>query len=93
MPWKSLNQAFADESTDTIYFLSDGKPNKDHQSGSWSSSDFDNVANHYVSLNASRVESGSKSIKINSTSVGLDSEWMQLLSSRTTGEYIKVDDI
>merc|ERR1712224_500210 len=29
MPWSSLDQAFADRSTDTVYFLSDGKPNLD----------------------------------------------------------------
>jgi hypothetical protein len=93
MPWTSLNQAFGDNLTDTIYFLSDGKPNRDPNSGYWGTNDYGNVANHYASLNASRVESGQKPIKINSTSVGLDSEWMQLLSSRTSGEYIKVDDI
>ena len=93
MPWTSLNQAFGDNLTDTIYFLSDGKPNRDPNSGYWGTNDYDNVANYYASLNAARVESGDKPIKINSTSDGLDSEWMQLLSSRTSGEYIKVDDI
>ena len=93
MPWSSLNQAFGDDSTDTIYFLSDGKPNRDPNSGYWGTNDYDNVANYYASLNASRIDSGNKPIKVNSTSVGLDSDWMQLLSSRTSGEYIKVDDI
>ena len=93
MPWNPLDDAFSDDLTDTVYFLSDGKPNKDRSSGSWNSSDYDKVADHYASLNASRISAGDKAIKINSTSVGLDSEWMQLLSSKTSGEYIKVDDM
>ena len=93
MPWESLDDAFSDRHTDTIYFLSDGKPNKDHNGYTWSSNDYDSVANHYAELNAARVSAGEKSIKLNSTSVGLDSEWMQILSSKTSGEYIKVDDV
>ena len=93
MPWTSLDDAFSDTSTDTIYFLSDGKPNKDRRNRSWSSSDYDNIADHYAGRNSDRVIAGDKSIKINSTSVGLHSEWMQILSSKTSGEYIKVDDV
>ena len=93
MPWESLNQAFEDVVTDTVYFLSDGKPNYDQNSGSWSSSDYDTVADYYAGRNATRVSNGKRSIKINSTSVELDSEWMQLLSSKTSGEYIKVEDL
>jgi len=93
MPWDSLNQAFTDDRTDTVYFLSDGQPNRDPSYGSWSRNDYDNVADYYAGLNASRLTNGSRSIKINSTSVGLNSEWMQLLSSKTSGEYIKVDNL
>ena len=93
MPWRSLDQAFADGITDTVYFLSDGKPNYDQDSGSWRSDDYETVAEYYAGLNATRVSGGKRSIKINSTSVGLDSEWMQLLSSKTSGEYIKVEDL
>ena len=93
MPWDSLDQAFADASTDTIYFLSDGKPNYNQSDGRWESDDYETVANHYAELNASRITNGNDSIKINSTSVGLDSTWMELLSSKTSGAYIKVDDV
>ena len=93
MPWNTLDDAFSDNLTDTIYFLSDGKPNKDRNNGEWRSNDYDNVANHYAALNAARLNNGVTSIKLNSTSVGLDSEWMQILSSKTSGEYIKVDDV
>ena len=93
MPWESLDQAYTDDVTDTIYFLSDGKPNYDQNSASWSSSDYETVANYYAALNGTRVTDGKRAIKINSTSVGLDSEWMQLLSSKTSGEYIKVDNL
>ena len=93
MPWSTLDDAFEDNLTDTIYFLSDGKPNKDRSDSTWSSNDYDNVANYYAALNAARVSDGVTSIKLNSTSVGLDSEWMQILSSKTSGEYIKVDDV
>jgi len=93
MPWRSLDQAYADGITDTVYFLSDGKPNKDQNSNNWTSSDYETVADYYAGLNATRVTNGNRSIKINSTSVGLDSEWMQLLSSKTSGEYIKVEDL
>ena len=57
------------------------------------SSDYDMVADYYAGLNATKVTNGKRSIKINSTSVELDSEWMQLLSSKTSGEYIKVEDL
>ena len=93
MPWDTLDNAFNDRYTDTIYFLSDGQPNKGRNGYSWSSNDYDSVANYYAALNANRVKAGHKSIKLNSTSVGLDSEWMQILSSQTSGEYIKVDDV
>ena len=93
MPWGSLDQANTDNLTDTIYFLSDGKPNYDQNSTSWSSSDYETVANYFAALNCKRITEGKCAIKINSTSVGLDSEWMQLLSSKTSGEYTKVDDI
>ena len=93
IPWDSLDQAFEDDDTDTVYFLSDGKPNSDQNLGSWTSDDYETVAEYYAGLNASRVTSGKRPIKINSTSVGLNSEWMQLLSSKTSGEYIKVDDL
>ncbi len=93
MPWDPLDQAFSDNLTDTIYFLSDGKPNKDRNGGSWSNSDFETVTDHYAGLNASRISGGDKAIKINATSVGLNSTWMQLLSSKTSGEYVKVDDL
>ena len=93
MPWNTLDDAFSDKLTDTIYFLSDGKPNKDRNGYSWSSNDYDSVADHYAGLNADRVEAGDQAIKLNTTSVGLDSEWMQILSGKTSGEYIKVDDV
>ena len=93
MPWNTQDNAFGDNLTDTIYFLSDGKPNKDRNGSTWRSDDYDNVADHYAELNEERVNRGVASIKLNSTSVGLDSEWMQILSSRTSGEYIKVDDV
>ena len=93
MPWNTLDDAFGDNLTDTIYFLSDGKPNKDRSGSPWSSNDYDSVANYYAALNAAREDSEVTAIKLNSTSVGLDSEWMQILSSRTSGEYIKVDDV
>jgi len=93
MPWNTLDDAFGDNLTDTIYFLSDGKPNRDRNGNTWSSYDYDSIANYYAALNTTREENGVTSIKLNSTSVGLDSEWMQILSSKTSGEYIKVDDI
>ena len=66
---------------------------KDRNGGSWSNSDFETVTDHYAGLNASRISGGDKAIKINATSVGLNSTWMQLLSSKTSGEYVKVDDL
>ena len=93
MPWDTLDDAFRDNLTDTIYFLSDGKPNKDRNGSGWSSDDYESIAEHYAALNVARVNAGDRSIKLNSTSVGLDSEWMQILSSKTSGEYIKVDDV
>ena len=86
-PWEGLDEAFADHNTDTLYFLSDGEPNYDRNRGRWTTADHDTTANYYSGLNNNR-EIG---LKVNSTALGLQSNWMQSLAGKTTGDYLHID--
>ena len=85
-PWDAM-QAFGDDEVDTLYLLSDGKPNKDRNGGSWSSYDYNSTANYYANQNEDR----DISLKVNTTSLGLASPWMEKLSELTSGEYNQID--
>ena len=69
--------------------LSDGKPNKNRNGGRWSSYDYNSTANFYADQNKGR----DISLKVNTTSLGLASPWMEKLSELTTGEYNQIDQI
>ena len=86
-PWEGLDEAFADNNTDTLYFLSDGEPNYDRNHGRWTTADYDTTADYYSGLNNNR-EIG---LKVNSTALGLQSNWMQSLAGKTTGDYLHID--
>lgn len=86
-PWEGLDEAFADGETDTLYFLSDGEPNNNRNGGSWNTSDHTSTPNYYVNLNSNR----NISLKVNTIALGSKSDWMQLLASRTTGDYLFID--
>lgn len=86
-PWQGLDAAFEDNETDTLYFLSDGEPNKDRLGGNWGSNDYEPTANHYSHFNNTRT----RALKANTISLGLESPWMERLSTQTTGDHLKVD--
>ena len=86
-PWEGLEESFADKNTDTLYFLSDGEPNYDRNRGRWSAEDHAPTVRYYSSLNNKR-EVG---LKANTTSLGLQSNWMQSLAEKTTGDYLHID--
>lgn len=86
-PWNAIQAAFDDEEVDTLYLLSDGQPNKDRRGWNWSSDDYDDTANYYADQNKDR----NISLKVNTTSLGLDSPWMEKLSQLTAGEYNQID--
>lgn len=86
-PWQGLDAAFEDNETDTLYFLSDGEPNKDRLGGNWGSNDYEPTANHYSNFNNTRT----RALKTNTISLGLESPWMEKLSTQTTGDHLKVD--
>ena len=86
-PWDGLDEAFADEETDTLYFLSDGEPNNNRNGGRWNTSDHTSIPNYYVDLNSNR----NISLKVNTIALGSKSDWMQTLASRTTGDYLFID--
>ena len=79
--------AFDDDEVDTLYLLSDGKPNRDRNGGNWSSYDYNSTANYYANKNKDR----DVSLKVNTTSLGLASPWMEKLSELTSGEYNQID--
>ncbi|MEY3757919.1 MAG: hypothetical protein RLZZ263_1073 [Cyanobacteriota bacterium] len=82
-PWSTLDKAFANSNTKSIYFMTDGDPNNDRNGGSWSSFDFQPTANTYLGMNNSR------SIKLvaNTVSIGQDSPWLKLISDGASGTY------
>ena len=86
-PWEGLDEAFADESADTLYFLSDGEPNHDRNGGRWTASDQRSVPEYYADLNNRR----GISLQVNTIALGLRSTWMQSLASNTTGDYLQID--
>ena len=86
-PWDAIQTAFDDDEVDTLYLLSDGKPNRDRNGGSWSSYDYNSTANYYADQNKDR----DVSLKVNTTSLGLASPWMEKLSELTAGEYNQID--
>ena len=86
-PWEGLDEAFSDESADTLYFLSDGEPNHDRNGGRWTASDQRSIPEYYADLNSRR----DVSLQVNTIALGLRSSWMQILASRTTGDYLQID--
>ena len=88
-PWDAIDSAFDDNETDTLYFLSDGKPNKDRNRGSWSTRDEERTAQHYADRNKDRSEA----LRVNTTALGLESVWMERLAALTGGEYNQVDSM
>lgn len=92
-PWDAMQAAFDDQETDTLYFLSDGKPNKDRNGGSWRRSDYERTADYYADLNRGRTHNGeSRPLEVNTTSLGLTSDWMKMLSEKTSGIYNEVNE-
>ena len=86
-PWEGLDEAFADSNTDTLYFLSDGEPNYDRNRGRWTTADHASTSGHYAGLNNNRKIS----LKVNTVALGLQSNWMQSLAGKTTGDYLYID--
>ena len=86
-PWDAIQEAFDDGEVDTLYLLSDGQPNHDRRGGKWTRRDHDDTANYYSDQNENRETS----LKVNTTSVGLNSPWMEKLSEKTAGLYTQID--
>ena len=86
-PWAAIQAAFDDPETDALYFLSDGKPNRDRFGGYWGNSDESPTANYYSNLNKDR----SMNLKVHTTALGLESFWMKKLAELTGGAYNQVD--
>ncbi len=86
-PWDGLDKVFELSGTDTLYFLSDGEPSSNRVGGRWQARDFASTVDYYSNLNNSRATA----LKVNTISLGLESEWMESLSTRTTGNYLQID--
>jgi hypothetical protein len=72
---------------DTLYLLSDGQPNNDRRGGRWTKKDYNDTANYYSNQNNDR----DVTLKVNTTSLGLASPWMEQLSEKTAGLYTQID--
>jgi hypothetical protein len=91
-PWEAIQKAFDDAETDTLYLMSDGQPNRDLNGGKWSSWDYQSTADHYARKNNNRQFQGEdRALIVNSTSLGLESPWLEKLSEKTQGYYNQID--
>ena len=91
-PWNAIQKAFDDTETDTLYLMSDGRPNRDRNGGKWSSWDQEDTANHYAEKNVNRQHDGEdRALIVNTTSLGLESPWLEKLSELTQGYYNQID--
>ena len=88
---RAIQAAFDDPETDALYFLSDGKPNRDRYGGYWGSSDESPTTNYYSGLNEEREVN----LKVHTTALGLESFWMEKLAELTGGAYnpLSIEDI
>ena len=86
-PWEGLDASFKDNETDTLYFLSDGEPSRDRMGGSWRANDHDPTVTHYSNLNNKREQV----LKTNTIALGLESPWMEKLSTKTKGDHLQID--
>ena len=91
-PWDALQRGFDDSETDTLYFLTDGEPNKDPQGGRWKKNDHTKTAELFASKNEGRSHEGrNQPLVVNTTSIGLQSDWLAQLSALTNGSYNQID--
>ena len=91
-PWDAIQSAFDDTETDTLYLMSDGRPNRDRNGGKWSSWDHQDTANHYAGENDNRQHDGEdRALIVNTTSLGMESPWLEKLSELTQGYYNQID--
>ena len=91
-PWDAIQRAFDDTETDTLYLMSDGRPNRDRRGGNWSSWDHQDTANYYAGENNNRKHDGEdRALIVNATSLGLESPWLEQLSELTQGYYNQID--
>ncbi len=91
-PWDAIQQAFDDTETDTMYIMSDGRPNKDRNGGNWSNWDQEPTASFYASQNNNRkFNNQDRALIVNTTSLGLNSPWLEYLSQKTQGYYNQID--
>ena len=86
-PWNGLDVSFQDNETDTLYFLTDGRPNRNRNGNWWKDNDYDHTINHYLDSNKRRKQI----LKTNTISIGLSSPWMEELSINTYGNYHQID--
>jgi hypothetical protein len=75
-----------------MYIMSDGRPNKDRNGGSWSNWDQEPTADFYSSQNTNRqFNNQDRALIVNTTSLGLSSPWLEHLSQKTQGYYNQID--
>lgn len=92
IPWPGLSRAFGDTNADTVYFLSDGQPNSFSDSslgGEVSSAE--EVVSYYALENNKRASNNHPSLVVNAIALGIESNWMEDLSTKTGGNYMQYD--
>jgi hypothetical protein len=92
IPWPGIGRAFGDTNADTVYFLSDGQPNSfsDSSLGAGVNSS-EGVVNYYTTENIKRTGDSHPSLIVNTIALGIKSNWMEKLSTETSGSYMQYD--
>ena len=88
-PWAGLQRSFDDHEADTLYFLSDGLPTSSLEISDELVASYENNYNPAADFYSIQNSDRSKPLKVNSTSVKLLSNWMRILSEKTSGNYLQ----
>ena len=88
-PWDGLQRAFDDDETDTLYFLSDGLPTEDLYIGNGMYASYEDDYKSAAGFFSSKNKERKTPLKVNTTSVKLNSQWMENLSDLTSGKYLQ----
>ena len=88
-PWDGLQRAFDDHETDTLYFLSDGLPTESLYIGKGMYASYGDEYKSAAKFFSSQNKKRENPLKVNTTSVKLNSQWMKSLSDLTSGKYLQ----
>ena len=91
-PWNAIQSAFDDTEADTLYVMSDGRPNRDRNGVVVGRGPITNPQPITTGENDNRQHDGEdRALIVNTTSLGLESPWLEKLAELTQGYYNQID--